>query len=110
MLNKLEEFKQLGLANVQLHWGDEYGLDQAVPLLERAVRLTGVPTEFYGKAKLLWAGRAADLSAARFDKPPEVLPYPLRRGDIVRAETQGGWFVWGTPEAVKRILERYKER
>ena len=109
LATKIEEFKQLGLANVQLHWGDEYGFDGTRPIQERLIKLTGVPSEFYGKTKLLWAGSVLQLLEMDFGRMPEALPYPLNTDDIRRAETEGGWFVWGEQKQVQILLQRYRK-
>jgi hypothetical protein len=111
LASKLEQFKQLGLDNVQLHYGESVDIGPFLKhfsVQERRVKLTGVPTEFYGRAKFLWAGRLADLLQFDFERMPEALPYPLNESDIFRAEAEGGWFVWGEEQAVKQILERYR--
>jgi hypothetical protein len=109
LASKIEEFKQLRVGHVQLHYGDDHGLDWLVPIQERHVKLTGVPLEFYGKAKLLWAGRLIDLVQFDFSRPPEKLPYPLNESDILRAEAEGGWFVFGDPQMTQQLLDRYKQ-
>lgn len=108
LATKIEEFKQLGVSHVQLHWGDDLGLDQNVPMQERRVKLTGVPSEFYGKVKLLWAGRLVDLLQADFSKMPETLTVPLDTADILRAETEGGWFAFGEAETLTNLCNRYR--
>ena len=108
LATKVEEFKQLGLSNVQVHWGDEHGLDLQVPIQERQIKLTGAPVEFYGKTKLLWAGTILQLLDMDFGRMPEVVPYPLNISDIRRAETTGGWFVWGSEPQVSQLLAKYR--
>lgn len=111
MLTKIEEFKtQLGLANVCVHYGQEDGLDQAVPAPLRALKLTGSPVEFFGKVKLLWAGSVQALSQMDFTRMPDVLEYPVSLETIAQAEQSGGWFVFGEQPHLRQFLSRYKEK
>lgn len=107
LLNKLEAFKKLGLADVQLYYGAEDGLDCAVPMLDRVIKITGTPVQFYGKVKLLWTGRVHELAQMDFKQRPTVLIYPVNLEDMTRAEQNGGWFVFGEEKELKQFLNYY---
>lgn len=109
-LDKLEDFKKLGLVNVTMHYGAEDGLDSHVPVFERVIKLTGAPLQFYGAVKLLWIGRLGELSRMDFRQKPTVLQYPIDSQDMFAAEQSGGWFVFGKEDELNQFLSSYNRR
>jgi len=102
---KLEEFKKLGVYDVQLWFGEGVGCDDLdIPLYERKLWVIGVPVGCLGACKVFYKGTVKDFLSFNFKaNVPTVVPNPPKNLE----NKKGNWFIWGIDDAVKIILKKW---
>jgi hypothetical protein len=104
MLNKLEEFKKIGMYCVNLYYGESsVGCDDlGVPQEERNIILLGSPVGCVGETRVLLKTNVKNFISFDFKTKPKKIHNPPSEGDY----RENGFYIWGTDDGVKRILER----
>ena len=102
---KLEEFKKLGVYDIQLLFGEGVGCDDLDVLLhERKLWVWGVPIGCLGASRILYKGTVGNFLSFDFKSNiPTIVPNPPKN----LKNKKGNWFIWGVDSAVKAILKKW---
>jgi hypothetical protein len=99
----LEQFKQLGMYSVSIHYGEDIGCDDMdVKEEEREVKLLGVPVGCLGECRVMYKGTLKSLREFDLQTKPIKISNPPERHEY----DDGGYFIWGTDDGVKRVLNK----
>lgn len=112
MLETLERFKKGHYYSVTLYYGEGTGCDDSdVPMLERKVRLFGVPVGVLGSARVAWVGKVKDFDNFDFNQKPVVFDNPPNneQNKMMSVGDEIIWAVWGTHDSVERVFEIWDE-
>jgi hypothetical protein len=100
--DKLEEFKQIGNYSVSLHYGEDTGCDDSdVPQIDRSLVVVGTPVGVLGSAKLMYYGTLQGFLNHNMKSRPTIIGNPPKDKEY----KSGGYFLWGTEDAVAKIIE-----
>jgi len=103
--HKLEEIKKMGAYAVEVFYGEGIGCDDGdISADNRKTMIMWVPVGCVGECKILWHGKLKEVSEFDFKKQPTQIPNPP--GDEWK---EPGYYIWGTEQGVKIILEKFKE-
>lgn len=98
---KLEEIKAIGSYSVQLFFGEDMGCDDSeISMNDRNIQITFSPVGVLGGARILFKGSLIDFLNFDVKTKPIKISNPPKRKEY----ENGGYFIWGSDENVKRIL------
>ena len=101
--DKLEQFKQLGMYAISLRYGEDIGCDDSdVPSPQRRCVVLGTPVGVLGETRMMYFGTVEGFLKVNLKQKPTVLPNPPNRSDY----ELGGYFIWGAPDSVEKILSQ----
>lgn len=104
LLEQLEDAKQAGMYSVSLMYGEDVGCDDLeVPPLQRRVLFIGHPVGFLGEVRVMFKGPMELFLKHDWNNRPQQISNPPQNDE----HEQGGWFVWGTENAMERFYERW---
>jgi len=104
--DKLDGFKKEGYYAVNLFFGEDIGCDDLDnPLYERNITLIAAPVGCLGETRIMFKGTLGDFLTGKTEKPKVISNPPMKS-----SYSEGGWYIWGTPEGVNTIMKRnFKE-
>ena len=100
--DKLEEIKQMGNYAVSFYYGEDIGADDMnIPQGERNIKIIFSPVGYLGKTRIMFIGTLDGALSFNFRTKPTLISNPPETKEC----ENGGYFIWGTDQSVKRILD-----
>jgi len=101
LLNKLEDFKKVGMYDVSLVYGENIGCDDLdIEMMKRSVKVFGTPVGVLGEAKTMFIGNVDSFLEFDVTTVPNRISNPPKREEY----KEKGFYIWGTDSAVDSIL------